>query len=115
MHTQLIREVDFWQSRLWIVDTNQVSTYGCYAFIWAAYPQSEEEYEAYGRDFVKKNIDNFVDPSGESVKSITIVAAAQADIVTAEFGLRPDCWSNTHGRRGQVIAFCMMDQSTEAI
>ena len=45
---------------------------------------------AYARDFVTKNIDHFVDPEDETVKSISKVAAAQADIITAKFGLRPE-------------------------
>ena len=53
-------------------------------------PQSEEEYIAYTKDFVENNIENFVDPRDESIKAISKVAAAQADIVTAKFGLSPN-------------------------
>ncbi|ERF72750.1 hypothetical protein EPUS_04803 [Endocarpon pusillum Z07020] len=53
-------------------------------------PQTKEEYVEYAEDFVAKNINNFVDVTEESVKSIAEVAAAQADIVATELGLRPE-------------------------
>lgn len=53
-------------------------------------PQTKEEYVEYAEDFVAKNINNFVDVTEESVKSIAEVAAAQADIVATELGLRAE-------------------------
>lgn len=53
-------------------------------------PQTKEEYVAYAQDFVTENIENFVNVTEESVKSIAELAAARADILTAELGLRPE-------------------------
>lgn len=53
-------------------------------------PQTEAEYVAYTEDFVAKNIENFSNVTEESVKSIAERAAAQADAIAEEFGLRPE-------------------------
>ena len=53
-------------------------------------PETKEEYVEYAEDFVAKNINNFVSVTEGSVKSIAEVAAAQADIVATELGLRPE-------------------------
>ena len=45
---------------------------------------------AYAENFVAKNIEHFGDVTEEPVISIAEVAAAQADIIAAELGLRPE-------------------------
>ena len=53
-------------------------------------PQTEAEYVAYTEDFVTKNVKNFSKVTENSVKSIAERAAAQADAIAEEFGLRPE-------------------------
>lgn len=53
-------------------------------------PQTKEEYVAYAEEFVTKNIERFGNVTEESVKAIAERAAAQADIVAEELGLRPE-------------------------
>ena len=53
-------------------------------------PQTTEEYVVYAKDFVAENLENFVSVTEESVKSIAKLAAAQAETLTAELGLRPE-------------------------
>ena len=57
--------------------------------------QRRKEYMEYAVDFIAKNINNFVDVTEGSVKSFAEVAAAQADIVPTELGLRPEVTSWT--------------------
>ena len=53
-------------------------------------PQTKAEYVAYTEDFVVKNVENFSKVTENSVKSIAERAAAQADAIAEEFGLRPE-------------------------
>ena len=44
----------------------------------------------YTENFVSKNIGNFDQVTEESIKSIAEIAAAQANLVAEELGLRPE-------------------------
>lgn len=53
-------------------------------------PQTKEEYVEYAETFVTNNIEHFGKVTEESVKTIAERAAAQADIIAEELGLRPE-------------------------
>lgn len=53
-------------------------------------PQTKEEYVEYAEEFVTKNIEHFDKVTEESVKTIAERAAAQANIIAEELGLRPE-------------------------